>query len=72
MSNVPSPSDLLTREQAAQYLGLKPQTLSVWACTKRYGLPYLKVGSLARYRRSDLDAWLQSRTVNGDPADSRC
>ena len=72
MSTVLSPSDLLTREQAAQYLGLKPQTMSVWACTKRYGLPYLKVGSLVRYRRADLDGFLEARTIGADPADSQC
>jgi len=54
---------LLTREQAAEYLGLKPQTLSTWAVTGRYGLPYLKIGKLVRYRLADLDAFLERRTV---------
>ena len=59
---------LLTRQQAAAYLGVKPQTLSVWACTKRYGLPFIKVGRLVRYRVSDLDldAFLARRTIGGD------
>jgi excisionase family DNA binding protein len=70
MSVCDSPRDLLTRQQAAEYLGLKPQTLAVWATNKRYALPFVKVGSLVRYRRSDLVAFLQSRTVNGGPADS--
>jgi len=47
-------SDLLTRREAAAYLGIKPQTLAVWKCTKRYGLPVVKVGRLAKYRKSDL------------------
>ena len=42
MVSVSSP--LLTREQAAQYLGVKPQTLSVWHSTGRYPLPVVKVG----------------------------
>ncbi len=42
---VSSPSDLLSREEAAAFLGLKPQTLSVWATTHRYNLPFLKIGS---------------------------
>ncbi len=28
--------ELLTREQAAEYLGITPRTLAVWACVKRY------------------------------------
>ena len=60
----PAP-ELLTREQAAEYIGIRPQTLAVWALTQRYGLPLVKVGRLVRYRRSDLDAFLERRTVGG-------
>lgn len=58
-----SQSNLLTREQAAQYLGVTSRTLAVWACTKRYNLPFVKVGRLAKYRKSDLDAFIASRVV---------
>jgi hypothetical protein len=51
-------SDLLTREQAAAYLGVKPQTLAGWATTKRYDLPMVKIGrNIVRYRLSDLQAF---------------
>ena len=56
-------SDLLTREQAAKYLGITPRTLAVWACVGRYNLPYVKVGRLVKYRRTDLDAFISRRTV---------
>lgn len=56
-------SDLFTREQAAQYLGVTARTLAVWACTKRYNLPFVKVGRLAKYRKADLDAFIASRIV---------
>ena len=52
---------LLSREQAAAYLGVSPNTLAVWACNKTYGLKYIRVGRCARYRRADLDAWLEQR-----------
>jgi excisionase family DNA binding protein len=55
--------NLLTREQAAEYLGIAPQTLAVWASTGRYSLPMIKVGRCARYRRRDLDKFLESRTI---------
>lgn len=58
-----STRELLSREEAAAYLGIKPQTLAVWATTKRYHLPYCKVGVLVRYRLSDLEKFLVSRTV---------
>jgi len=59
-----SSSPLLTRKQAAEYLGLEPRTLDVWACTKRYNLRFIKVGRLAKYRIQDLDDFLAQRTVN--------
>jgi len=54
---------LLTRAQAAELLGLREQTLAVWASTRRYNLPFVKVGRAARYRLGDLQKWLDSRTV---------
>jgi len=55
---------LLTRGQAAAYLGLSPQTLSNWASTGRGGIPYVRVSARAvRYRQSDLDEWARNRTV---------
>jgi len=65
MSTATTSSDLLTRQQAAEFLGVKVQTLAVWATTKRYPLPMVKVGCLVRYRRSDLERFLDQRTVNG-------
>jgi len=59
---------LLSRRQAAEYLGVSSNTLAVWACTRQYELPYIRVGRLAKYKRADLDAWLASRTVNPESA----
>ena len=54
---------LLTTKQAAEYLGLKPQTLAGWRCNGMSTLKYVKVGSRAvRYRVEDLDEWLNGRT----------
>ena len=55
--------ELFTSEQAAAYLGVSPGTLEVWRCTKRYHIPFIKVGRLVRYRKSDLDSFLDRRTV---------
>lgn len=54
--------ELLTENEAAPFLDVSPSTLSVWRCTGRYGIPFIKIGRKVRYRRSDLVAWLESRT----------
>lgn len=56
-------SNLLDTVAAAEYLGVEPRSLEVWRCVKRHSIPYIKVGRLVKYRQSDLDAWLESRTV---------
>jgi hypothetical protein len=54
---------LLDRKTAARYLRVSPGTLAVWDCTKRYDLRPLKVGRAVRYRRSDLDNFIERRLV---------
>ncbi len=61
--NVPADNPLLTRKEAADYLGVTESTLAVWACTKRYDLTYVKVGRLAKYRLADLNVFIANRTV---------
>ena len=50
-----STDPLLNPPQAAEYLGLTEGTLSVWRCTGRYNLPFIKVGRMVKYRKSALD-----------------
>jgi len=67
METLSPESELLTTVQAAAYLQVSPGTLEVWRATRRHALPFLKCGRLVRYRRSDLDAWLESRLVRPEP-----
>ena len=55
--------ELLSREQAAQYLGIKRSTLEAWA-TRGGGPPFCKFGRLVRYRRKDLDAYVERNLVS--------
>ena len=48
---------LLTSDEAADLLRLRPATLRAWRC-RGAGPPYHKVGDRVRYSRRDLDAWL--------------
>lgn len=57
-----NPDPLLTEGEAAEFLGIKPATLAVWRATKRYPLPYVKIGSRVRYKKSALQAFADSRT----------
>ncbi|WP_249354852.1 helix-turn-helix domain-containing protein [Ralstonia sp. 3PA37C10] len=66
--SIPNPAPLLDRQEAAAYLGLKPQTLANWAVTKAHNLPYVKVGRNVRYRKQDLDAFIQ-RNLHGTSFD---
>ncbi len=56
-----NPADLLSPVQAASLLCLSAKTLATWRSTGRHALPYVKIASRIRYRRCDLDAWLESR-----------
>lgn len=57
-----SQDPLLTPQETASYLGVTEKTLAVWRCTQRYGIPFIKVGRLVKYRKSALDTFLESRT----------
>ena len=54
---------LLTTEQVAKLIGVRPQTLAVWRSTKKFGLPYIKIGHAVRYHETAVRRWLQDRTV---------
>ena len=63
---------LLTNDEAADFLRISRLTLPVWRCTKRHRIPYVRVGSAVRYRRADLEKYLESRVTGGDaPAKAR-
>ncbi len=53
---------LLTPDDTAIELKVSVGTLQVWRSTGRHGLPFVKVGNCVRYRRSDIESWLDQRT----------
>jgi len=59
-------SELMAPPQAARYLGVKERTIYFWA--QQGKLPAFKMGSVWRFRRSDLDRWLES-TRSGPSVD---
>ena len=57
--------ELLTNEQTAMLLGIKPNTLEIWRC-KGKGPAFIKLGnhpsSPIRYQRSRVLAWVEGCT----------
>jgi excisionase family DNA binding protein len=48
---------LLNVKQVAQYLQLKESTIYSWAQDGK--IPAIKIGRTWRFRRADLDSWLE-------------
>lgn len=61
-----STDPLFNPHEAAEYLGVSRDTLSVWRCVGRYNIQFVKVGRLVKYRKSALDAFLDRRTHGGE------
>jgi hypothetical protein len=55
--------ELLDEHETATELKASVGTLRNWRCSRLGGPPYIKVGRLVRYRRSDLVKWLDHQTV---------
>ena len=49
---------LMGPAEVAKYLGMTERTIYLWAQQKK--LPAFKVGSVWRFRRSDVERWLES------------
>jgi excisionase family DNA binding protein len=54
-----SHNEILTLEEVAAYLRLKPQTIYKWAQEKR--IPAAKIGREWRFRKSVIDRWLDDQ-----------
>ncbi|WP_102528979.1 helix-turn-helix domain-containing protein [Shewanella sp. 10N.286.51.B7] len=52
---------LLTPSQVSEFLGVTIGTLSVWRCTGRYPLNFIKVGRRVMYRQSDVENFINGR-----------
>ena len=50
--------DIMTLEEVANYLKMKPQTIYTWAQSGK--IPAAKIGKEWRFRRSIVDEWFNS------------
>ena len=57
--------EILTIDELADYLRLKPQTIYKWAQGNR--IPAAKLGKEWRFRKSIIDRWLDEQMLAGNP-----
>lgn len=55
--------DIMTLEEVARYLKLKPQTIYTWAQNRK--IPAAKLGKEWRFRKSIIDKWFNDH-INED------
>jgi len=60
---------LIDQVRLSKMLGISTKTAEAWR-SRRGGPPYIKVGSLVRYRVSDVMRWIERRTVESDAEES--
>ena len=53
-------------ETAAEYLDMKPVTLRGWVNDPNNNIPAHKVGKLWKFKRSELDDWINSGKSAGN------
>ena len=63
--------EVLTTAEAARYVRLSKPTLERFRRTGE-GPLYVKLGGAVRYRRAELDKWLESRLVASTSTSSCC
>ena len=58
---------LMDQKTAAAYLGTTVGSLNVWRATGKHKIPYIRWGHCIRYRKEDLDAWINVHSLNQNP-----
>jgi PTS system nitrogen regulatory IIA component len=53
--------NLMGIEELAAYLGVRTSTIYGWAHVR--AIPYFKIGRLLRFKKSEIDRWINERKV---------
>ncbi|MBF0371032.1 MAG: helix-turn-helix domain-containing protein [Magnetococcales bacterium] len=53
---------LYSPQQAADILGVEVTTLANWRCSKRYRLPFVRIGRKIKYPEDGVLAFIEERT----------
>jgi len=63
-------TDIMTLEEVARYLKVKPQTIYTWAQEKK--IPAAKLGKEWRFRKSIIDEWFLQHIDENRPVGDCC
>ena len=66
MVNPESGSELLSVSQVAEYLGMAERTIFLWVQQNK--LPAFKLGTTWRFRKSEIDGWIESNRTGPNPS----
>ena len=69
VSSTSETANYLRHKEAANFLNIRPKTLYKWCHEGK--LKYYKVGSLNLYKRSDLEAFLESNVIDPQAINDR-
>ena len=53
--------NILTIKEIAEILSMSPSGVYQWVAAKK--IPYIKVGSIIRFDRREIDKWLENNSV---------
>ncbi len=59
--------ELMGMNEASEFLGIKKPTLYNWIVQRK--IPFIKVGRLTKFKRSELETWLKRRTQDEEELD---
>jgi excisionase family DNA binding protein len=60
--------EILKYAGASELTKFSPGTLRVFVSQRRHGIPFIKIGRSVRFKRSQLQKWMDDRSVNVAPA----
>ena len=59
-------TERITYEEAADLVGVKPQTIRAWICRGAHSFPQpVEIGSLRYLLRREVEAWIDARVKRG-------
>jgi len=62
---IPEEEKLWDSKKTAEYLGISRYTLYEWVIQRR--IPHYKVGRLIKFRKANLDAWIEGKERKVEP-----
>lgn len=58
--NTLSQTKYLTQKEVSKILNIQVATLNQWRCSKKYNMPYIKLGRVILYPSVEFYIWLES------------